>query len=140
MVKVCAKVFGWARGLRPMMILQKLSRFIINNIHSIVCINLHFHIKKFYTIFNFFNNLLFNLCCASQKFFRIQMKIRPQGQFFAQITNLALFFRSGAGIKAIRAIENSLKFALFLRLNSHISVNMEVRETGSKVFLQRIIQ
>ena len=46
-----------------------------------------------------------------------------QGQFFAQITNLTLFFRSGTGIKANRAIEISQKYALrlnrFLRLNSH---------------------
>ena len=88
---------------------------------------------------DFYTTFYLTCIVRPKNFYRIDLKICPQGQFFAQITNLTLFFRFGTGIKANRAIEISLKLALFFELSSHISVYMESTETGSKAFLQRII-
>ena len=87
-------------------------------------------------LIDFLYNLLFNLCCACvAKIFPDLDENLPLGVVFCVDHESEIIFRSGTGVKANRAIEISPKFALFLELNSHISVHMEARETGSKVFL-----
>ena len=82
-----------------------------------------------------FNNLLFNLYCASKKIFPDLGENLPLGVVFCVDHESDIIFRAGTGIKANRAIEITLKLALFLELSSHISAHMEASETGSKQFL-----
>ena len=56
----------------------------------------------------------------------------PLGVVFGVDYESELFFRSGTGIKANRAIEISKKFALFWELNSNIFVDVRVKESGLK--------
>ena len=62
-------------------------------------------------------------CIVCPYFFGSLWKFAPKGTFF---TNLTLFFRSGTGIKANLAIEISQKFVLFLEVNSHNFLSIEV--------------
>ena len=86
---------------------------------------------------SFLYNLLFNLYfpCVRKNFSGSWWKFAPRGSFLRRSRIWHYFFDPGPGSRLTGPSKFSLKLALFLELNSHISVNMESSETGSKAFL-----
>ena len=90
---------------------------------------------------NLLYNLLFNLYFPSvrKNFSGSWWKFAPRSSFLRRSRIWHYFFDPGPGSRLTGPSKFSLKLALFLELNSHISIHMEASETPSKVFLLRII-
>ena len=69
------------------------------------------------------------------KIFAVLYENLPLGVVFCVDHESDIFFRSGTGIKANRAIEISQKFALFREVNSHNFLYIESSYARSSAYL-----